>query len=139
MVTGIGLMKEDLQKLKKIRDTVVGLEMQLNLIHSDMDVIMADLLHMYAIEAELTENINILKKDKIVAVVSEYKKSVYELGVVRKNIAQWRNKELLLSRRMEIKERAYKSNIEQFELLKKVLERQKVILLFDPNRKRRKK
>ncbi len=132
-------MKEDLQKLKKIRDTVVGLEMQLNLIHSDMDVIMADLLHMYAIEAELTENINILKKDKIVAVVSEYKKSVYELGVVRKNIAQWRNKELLLSRRMEIKERAYKSNIEQFELLKKVLERQKVILLFDPNRKRRKK
>ncbi len=132
-------MKEDLQKLKKIRDTIVGLEMQLNLIHGDMDVIMTDLIHMYAIEAELSENIVILKKDKIVTIASEYKKSVYELGMVQKKIAQWKNRELSLSRRMEVKERAYKSNVEQFESLKSILEKQKVILLFDPNRKRRKK
>lgn len=132
-------MKDDLHKLKRIRDTIIGLEMQISLLRGDLDIIVRDLLHMYAVEEELIENIKVLKTDKIVAVASEYKRSIIELSSVRRKIDQWRNKELLLIRKLEIKEKSYEMNVLDFEVLKKRLEKKKVILLFDPSKRRKKR
>ena len=132
-------MNDDLKKLKKIRDFLVGVEMQLNLLYSNLNVVCDDLTHMYTVENELIENIKILKQDYIVAIASEYRRSIRELDYVRKKIAQWRNKQTILERRIARNQRIYKQYSDDFNALKKFVDNRKVVLLFDQNKRRKKK
>lgn len=131
-------MKEDLQTLKKIRDTVVGLKMQLDLIYGDLKTVTEDLVHMHIVKQDFIDNIEVLKQDKIVAMMFEYRRSVEGLEQIEKKISQWTNKKRMLEKRKEAKLKAYESNMREFENLKRVLDNRKVILLFDPNKKRKK-
>lgn len=130
-------MKNDLHKLKKIRDTVIGLELQLNTLQAEMEIAEDNLTQLYMMEAELIENIDVLRKEKIVAMASEYRKSVDGLIHVRKKIDLWRNKKLVLDRKLEIKQKSYQSYKRDFDTLKKQLDNRKVILLFNPKSRKK--
>jgi len=94
--TGIGLMKKDLQQVKRLRDHMIGLRMELDLIVNDLSVKTTDLEFLETLEGDLVYNINVLRQEKIIAIASQYKKSLLELESVRKkhSILQKREKNI---------------------------------------------
>ena len=132
-------MKKDLLKVKLLRDHMIGLRMELDLVINDLSVVNTDLEYLEKIEQDLVTNIIILKKEKVIAIASQYKKSLLELESVRKNISHYRNTKLQLDRKYEIKSKSYQRIFEDYEHRRKIMERSKVILLFDQKKRRKKK
>ena len=128
-------MKRDLQKVKILRDHVLGLRMELDLIVNDLRIINIDLEYLENIEEELVYNIKILKREKVVAIISQYKKSLLELESVKKNITHYRNNKAILEQKYEIKTKNYKKTHEDYEIRRKAMENSKVILLFNRNKR----
>lgn len=131
-------MKSDLQKLRKIKNAIIGIKMQLNLIEGDLLTIDNNLDHLHKIEEDLMFNINLLKNEKIIAIASQYKQSKIELKVIRKNISNYEKMKKSLANKMIFFLKSHQSNMEEYKELKKTVDNRKVILLFDPKRKKKK-
>jgi len=130
-------MKRDLQRLKIAEKTIIEIEMRLNLIEGDLIVINSDLDYLNKIKEDLEYNIDLLKKEKIIAIASQYRRSINELAVVNTNIHNYENMKKALALRMGMVLKQHKEVKELHDNLKRALSDRKVILLFDPKRKKK--
>jgi len=125
-------------KLRSLKNHLIGLEMTLDIIERDLLIAHQNLDYLTKVEQDLIINITFLKKEKIVSIASEYKKAKEELIIVRKNIQHYQNTRVKLERENEGRRRAYQKYYQEYKDLERFLENRKVILLFDPSRKKKK-
>ena len=129
-------MQKDLLKLKHLRDSIIGIEMQLSVIDRDLFAVKKDIAYLTDLEVVLVENIKILKSDKIIAIASEFKRSIEELKKVRENLSFYTGMKHKLEKKLEKFEKMKIIYLEDFSIMKNMLDSSKVILLFDPSRKK---
>lgn len=132
-------MKKDLLKLKQLRDHLVGLEMNLSMIERDLQAVEKDIAFLNNLQTVLVENLTILKSDKIIAIASEYKRSDEELKKVRENLSFYSNMKIKLQKDFDKYEKARVKYFEEYTALQQVINRRKVILLFDPSKRKKPK
>jgi len=125
------MRNKKLVRIKKIRGQVLGLEMALKLIEDDLDVVLDRLIFLLKVEEDLVYNIDLHRSNKVITVVSEYKKSIQELGNIRKEIIKHKNLKSRLQKKLEKKLESYSYYIDELEAAYKDLEAEQVILLFD--------
>jgi len=128
------MRNKKLARIKKIRGEVLGLEMALKLIEDDLDVVLDRLMFLLRVEADLVYNIDLHRSNKVITVVSEYKKSIDELGNIRKEIIKHKNLKSQLQKKLEKKLESYSYYIDELEAAYRDLESEQVILLFDRNK-----
>lgn len=132
-------MRASLQRVKTLEAKLIGLEMELKLMINDLAIIKYNITQLVQMEKRLVYNINFLKKDKVIATASEYKKSVEELGAARESLQTYYDLEKAFISRIEEAEKLYSEFMEEYERAKGKLENEKVILLFDPKKRKKKK
>ncbi len=130
-------MNQDLHRLKQLRDHIVGVEMHLTMIQADLGAIDRDIKFLEDLAIVLKENIEVLKSDKIIAVASEYKKSIEELKTVNKNLSYYFSMRFKLNKDFDKYSKIRDESIADFDALKKELDGRKVILLFDPSKRKK--
>ena len=130
-------MKKDLQILKVAEKAIIEIEMRLNMVESDLIVINNDLDYLRKIKEDLEYNIDLLKKEKVIAIASQYKRSIDELSVVNTNIYNYESMKKVLALKMGNLLKQHEEHREFHDNLKKTLSNRKVILLFDPQRKKK--
>ncbi len=119
-----------LDKVKKLKNTLLGLEMELDILEADLFELTADLNHLIKAEESLVYNICFLKKDGIVVVASEYKKSVSELKTVRSKILKYQSLKSKVLNSMKYKIQSRNFYKDQFNMTYKQLEDDPIILVF---------
>lgn len=130
-------MNQDLSQLKKLRDQIIGIEMHISTIQSDLSAVDRDIQYLEDLELVLIENVYILKSTGIIAIITEYKRSVQELATVGKNLEHYRKLKIKFTRDSEKHGKMRDDAIFEFEILKKQLGGRKVILLFDPSKRKK--
>jgi hypothetical protein len=130
-------METDLQRLEKLKNKIVGMEMNLSLIDGDLVKIHFDLGQLNRLETTLVENIRILKTDRIVTIASEYKKSTTELEMVRIDILFLSRLRCKLELQRDKMAAEQEEGLLQVKALENVIKSQRVILLFDQHKKRK--
>jgi hypothetical protein len=130
-------MNQDLLKLKHLRDKVIGIEMQLSLTETDLIAVERDLDYLENLFHVLLENVTILKTDGIIAVASEYKKATLELKTVRENLSFYNKLHEKLTRDFDKFKKMYGETFEEFESLRKDIDSRKIILIFDPAKRKK--
>lgn len=113
-------MKKELVDLKRVRDNLIGLEMELSNVEIDISAVGSDIDFLHSIQRSLVDNLNFLKKEKIITVASEFKKIKEDLKKVRDNL---KNYEHTMNRLLKFKENILQ-NIEKNQLEFDTLERQ---------------
>lgn len=103
------------KKLNELRGTILGLEMEMNLLEHDLNRIEVDLFYLDKLQRDLTYNINLLKRDDIVAVLPEYRKSVSALKEVRGNIIKFNNLRQKIQKSIDTKLKQYDFYFNEFE------------------------
>jgi len=124
------MKNEKIKKIYKLRGEVLGLEMALKLLEDDIDAVVESLMILRRLEADLEYNIDFLKKPEIISMVVEYKKSIDELKIVKKEISQYISLQNKLDAKMEKKLKSYEYYINELEIAYKELEKEPVILIF---------
>ncbi len=130
-------MNQDLARLKKLRDQVVGIEMHISLVQHDLFAVDRDIQYLEDLALVLTENVQVLKSAGIIAMITEYKRSVQELKTVLVNLEHYRNLKIQLNRDFDKHVKLRDDTLFEFEIMKKMLDGRKVILLFDPSRRKK--
>jgi hypothetical protein len=108
-------MKDLKKRLDNIKGMVVGLEMETNLLEHDLGRIEVDLFYLDKMQRDLVYNINLLKRDDIVSVISQYRKSVDALREVRKQIIKFRYLRQDLQKNIESRLKQCEYYLEQFK------------------------
>lgn len=129
-------MRDDLVKLKRLQDTVIGLELELDMTEKEILVLSSDIGYMEIARDTLIENLKILKKEKIIAMVSQYKKSINDLNYITNKIRKFKKKLFELEQHYDKNLRHYNIYKKDYLEHKKLVENQKVILYFDKSKKR---
>lgn len=127
---------QDVNRLKQLRDQIVGIEMNISLIQADLIAVNGDIEFLENHATVLKENITILKSDNIIAVASEYKQVVIELKAVEENLVHYYNIRSQLHSKHAQHMRLKDISIIEFEDLKQQLDNRKVVLLFDPSKRK---
>ncbi len=112
--------------------------MELDILEHDLASLTGDITHLEIIKSDLNYNVNILKRNGIVASAFEYKKSVEQLETVDDKIAEYRSIRNRLIDKFDKKLENFKYYSSEYELAFGKLEKEKVILLFDPNKRKKK-
>ena len=129
-------MNQDLVRLKQLRDHIVGVEMHLTMLQTDLHAIERDIKFLEDLALVLRENIQVLKSDKIIAVASEYRKAVEELATVNKNLGYYTSMYSKLTKDFDKYMKIRDNSIFEYENLKRQVDSRKVILLFDPSKRK---
>lgn len=132
-------MRDELKKLKLLRDTVIGIDMEMNLLEKEIDILNTDIHYMKIAKSALKENLKILKKEKVIAMANQYKKSIDELQHITNKIQLYERHRFKTESKLEKLQKKYNIYAEDYEFHKNIVESQKVILYFDENRKKREK
>jgi hypothetical protein len=132
-------MRKDLQKLKDIRDNAIGLSMQIDILETEISIIISDVHYMNIAKTTLKENLRILKGEKVIAMANQYKKSVEELKFISDKIDIYERRRRKSQLKLEKLIKVYDIYTEEYEYQKKIVENQKVVLYFDVNRKKNEK
>jgi hypothetical protein len=130
-------MNQDLLKLKQLRDHAIGLEMQLNLIESDLLAVERDIDYLDNLLQTLLENRAILRTDGIIAVASEYSRTIRELKTVQDNLNFYDNLHKKLTREFDKYKKIYNETLVEYEWLKQAIDSRKIILIFDPAKRKK--
>jgi ubiquinone/menaquinone biosynthesis C-methylase UbiE len=130
-------MKQELLKLKRLRDKVIGIEMQLSLTDTDLLAVERDIEYLESLLAVLNENVEILKSDGIVAVASEYKKIKEELKVVADNLYVYTNLHQKLLKEFDRYKILHQETFKEYEDLKKEIEASQAVLDFDKAKRKK--
>jgi hypothetical protein len=133
------IMRKDLQKLKDIRDNAIGLSMQIDILETEISIIISDVHYMNIAKTTLKENLRILKGEKVIAMANQYKKSVEELKFISDKIDIYERRRRKSQLKLEKLIKVYDIYTEEYEYQKKIVENQKVVLYFDVNRKKNEK
>jgi len=89
--------------------------METNLLEHDLNRIEIDLFYLDRLQRDLTYNINLLRRDDIVAVLPEYKKSMEALEEVRTNIIKFSNLRKKLQNSIDSNLKKYDLYLTQFK------------------------
>lgn len=130
-------MNQELNKLKKLRDHIVGLEMKINLIETDLTAVESDLIFLEAMEQNLEENLKILKSNGIIAIASEYKKIKIEMRTVMKNLRFYRDIQEKLRRDLAKFEKQKIECLAEFDTLRADYEGRQVVIPFDASKRKK--
>jgi len=130
-------MREDLYKLKRLRDTLIGLEMDISVTENELIILNRDLHYMEIAESTLCENLKILKKEKVIAMASQYKKTVNELEYIGEKIKTYREHINRLENNLQKLLNKHNIYMTDYKAQKKVVDNQKVILYFDPKKRKK--
>lgn len=128
---------QEINRLKQLKDQIVGIEMHLKLIESDLIAIEGDIAFLEDYASVLKENISVLKSDKIIAMASEYKKAVVELKQAEENLKHYRAMKSQLNANYEKHLSLKEKSLFEYEELKKQIDSRKVLLLFDPSKRKK--
>ena len=124
-----------LNKVKKLKDALLGLEMELDILESDLFELTVDLKHLHKAKEGLMYNIDFLKKDGIVAVASEYKKSVEQLKIISGKILKYQALKSKVMSNMKEKIKSKDFHQKSFEEAYKELENDPILLVFKKRKK----
>lgn len=128
---------QEINRLKQLRDKIIGIEMHLSMVQHDLSAIDRDIEFLNDLALVLKENIEVLKSDGIIAIASEYKKAVEELKVVNTNLQYYSSMKITLNRDYDRHMKMRDDSIAEYEELKKHLDSRKVILLFDQSKRKK--
>jgi hypothetical protein len=106
------------------------------MLQTDLHAIERDIKFLEDLALVLRENIQVLKSDKIIAVASEYKKAVEELATVNKNLGYYTSMYSKLTKDFDKYVKIRDNSIFEYENLKQQIDGRKVILLFDPSKRK---
>ena len=124
-----------LKNLREYQEMVLGIEMNLKLLEDDLDTISRGIVYLTRLENDLIYNINLHRSNEVISVVTEYKRSVDELGEVRKRIAEHKSKKNTIETRLKKKLESYDYYIRELEAEYDRVNSEPVILLFRRDRK----
>lgn len=82
------LVKSLNKTLRELQSEILGTEMNLNIAANDLEVCKTTLSFLEKLQTDLEYNIQLHKTDGTVSVAKEYRKSVYQLGMVKDKIKQ---------------------------------------------------
>jgi len=128
-------MKDLLVRVKKFKDTLIAIEMDINVIEMDLNSISKDMVTLTSIKEELEYNIDFLKKEGVIAVASEYKKSLVQLDKVNKKIFKFKTLKNILTGNLSDKEKSHKYYFKEYEKAHRLVENERVIISMDKYRK----
>jgi hypothetical protein len=128
---------QEINRLKQLRDQILGIEMHISLLHNDLIVIDRDIDFLKDLALVLNENIEVLKTDGIIAIATEYKKAMDELKVVNKNLEYYLDMKDTLTRESVRHIKMKEDSILEYEELKKRIDSQRVVLVFDQSKRKR--
>jgi len=123
-------MTDLLTKVKNLKNTLLGLEMELDILESDLLEIAIDLKYLYRAEEALLYNINFLKQDGIIAVAMEYKKSVEQLATIKNKISKFIALRSKTTSKMRDKIKSKNFYQKEFNKNYKDLENNQILLVF---------
>lgn len=129
---------QEINRLKQLKDQIVGIEMHLSLIQSDLISIDGDIKFLEDLALVLKENIEVLKSDKIIAVATEYKRAIAELKTVNINLDFYTRTKFELIQSKARHEKMKSDSLLEFEELRRHIDNRKIILLFDPTKRKNK-
>ena len=138
MDIGTERMSDDSYELRKLRDIIVGLRMQIELLESDLVFVKGDLANLEVVRHNLKENIKILKRNDVVSMVSEYRRSKEGLIEIDMKIHRWKAKEDLIQCKIKLRNKDCDETLDSFTKLKKKIDENVVVLKFDKNKRRAK-
>lgn len=130
-------MREDLKKLKALHDRLIGLEMELDIREQDLQAIDKDLCYLHKLKETLIENLQILKKEKIVVMAKQYKQAVSELAHVMRLINEKTSLKAQIRKSLANIERQCFIYNQDYTQLHKQIQKQKIILFFDSHKKKK--
>ena len=119
-----------LAKVKDIKNILLGLEMDLDILEADLFELTSDLNHLIRAEKALAENIEFLKKDGITAVVSQYKDSKDQIKIAQAKIFKYTTLRNNVINTMKNKIESKNYYQKEFNLHYKMLENDRVLLVF---------
>lgn len=132
-------MREDLAELKILQDRVIGLELEISIIAKDIEILEKDIYYLKIAQYTLKENLRVLKSEKVIAMVNQYKKSIEELDYVSSKIMVYSNKLKNKVKQFNKLTLQKSSALIEFNQVSKIIENRRVVLLFDQSKRRTKK
>lgn len=130
-------MNKELQKLKRLKDNIVGIEMKIMLIDEDLTLVEKDIDFLENLQFMLEENIHTLKYEATVIIASEYKKIIDELRRVRKNLLFYIRKHEELLMNFDEYQQIREEYIKKYEEYKHYVDNIQSILVFDPAKRKK--
>lgn len=124
-------MKKKLKRLKFLKDTLVAIELEFAHAEKEISDINKELQILEAFKKELRYNIEFLKSDGIVAVASEYKKSIEQIHKVESKVMKLSDLKIKLKNQIISKTDTYSSYFDEYEKLYRDIESEQVILVFN--------
>ena len=119
-----------LKTLRELQGMVLGIEMNLKLLEDDLDAVSRNIIYLNKIEGDLVYNINLHRSNEVISVVTEYRKSINELGMVRKKITEHKWKKQTIENRLKKKMESYDYYLKELEAEYDRVNSEPVILLF---------
>lgn len=116
-----------------MQGVVLAIEMDLKLLDDDLDTVTKHITYLKRLENDLIYNINLHRSDQVISVVTEYKKSLNELDLVRQEMSKQKSKIAVIKNRIDRKMKAYDYYMQQFDQEFNRLNSEPVILLFRRN------
>ena len=132
-------MNNRIKKMIELRDTVIRLQMELDLILSDLQNIDFDLHCLESVERELIFNIEFLRKQKVVATFSGYRKSLEELKSIREYGVQLTNAKLALNGKLRQKTELFDSKSSDLDIMIEQIRSERVVISLDLERAKRRR
>jgi len=129
-------MREDLVKLKQLRDNLIGIELDIDIHERDLFMMNKDLEYMEIVQATLNENLRILKLEKVIAMVVQYRRTLEELEYIDKRISQKKYEIKITTDRLDKLYRKFDTYKIDYDAHKKFVESQKVVLFFDQKKRK---
>jgi secreted Zn-dependent insulinase-like peptidase len=124
------MMNKKLLRKAELNNIILGIEMNLSLLEQDLDVVESNLSYLSKIQKDLIYNINLHKTGKVISVMSEYKKSIYELKMVRDEMIKYNNFKKNIVIKMNDYIKSYDRYLDELENIHQSLNNESVILLF---------
>jgi len=118
-------MKKLKKRLNDLRGIIIGLRMEMSLLETDLSRIEVDLFYLDKMQRDLIYNLNLLKSNEVISVISEYKKSLEALREVRKKIISIKHTRQYLQ--ASIKDKNKQCDYYYNQLDKKVNEQSRVL------------
>ena len=130
-------MNPNVAKLKQYQDKIIGAELQLTLIESDLITVEGDIEFLESMLAVLMENLAILKTKGIIAIASEYKKTTQEIKTARDNLTFYNKLQKKLLVDFDKYQAIRDTCLQKYDELKKVIDDNETVLIFDQTKRKK--
>lgn len=124
-------MKESLLRVKQLQSKVYSLELEIEILLGDIAEIQTTIMHLEVKKQTLISNIAFLKQNHIVAIATEYKKSVELLKTTEAYLSTYIKGEHQLSDIFTKKQKEKEQTLTLLKQAQENLEKEKVVVSVD--------